>query len=264
MIVAGRVSQKMAPVLRQIYDQMPEPKWVHRDGRLRQLAAACSTTTRSSRASTTSSPSTSTCPAARRGPRCCIDAILKLHEQIQNTKLGVNRVAAARAAEEAGARRAMPTSPDEGAAAMSDRRQGARRTTPRGDRRRPSRRDRAVPPENAPAAPQRRGPEVGRRPARHVRRPRHRRHLRLRRPGPPGRAARRASQRPYGGWFDEVADALEARPRGDRRPARRAIEQVVVAPRRDHLPRPPRATCVAVAQVLRDDPALRFELCSGV
>jgi NADH-quinone oxidoreductase subunit B len=28
MIVAGRVSQKMAPVIRQIYDQMPEPKWV--------------------------------------------------------------------------------------------------------------------------------------------------------------------------------------------------------------------------------------------
>src|SRR5438128_1615878 len=28
MIVAGRVSQKMGPVLRQIYDQMPEPKWV--------------------------------------------------------------------------------------------------------------------------------------------------------------------------------------------------------------------------------------------
>ena len=28
MIVSGRVSQKMAPVLRTIYDQMPEPKWV--------------------------------------------------------------------------------------------------------------------------------------------------------------------------------------------------------------------------------------------
>jgi NADH-quinone oxidoreductase subunit B len=28
MIVAGRLSQKMAPVLRQVYDQMMEPKWV--------------------------------------------------------------------------------------------------------------------------------------------------------------------------------------------------------------------------------------------
>jgi NADH-quinone oxidoreductase subunit B len=28
MIVAGRVSRKMAPVLRQLYDQMPYPKWV--------------------------------------------------------------------------------------------------------------------------------------------------------------------------------------------------------------------------------------------
>ena len=28
MIVTGRVSQKMAPVLRQVYDQMAEPKWV--------------------------------------------------------------------------------------------------------------------------------------------------------------------------------------------------------------------------------------------
>ena len=28
MIVAGRLSRKMAPVLRRIYDQMPEPKWV--------------------------------------------------------------------------------------------------------------------------------------------------------------------------------------------------------------------------------------------
>ena len=51
-------------------------------------AAACSTTTRSSRASTTWCRSTSTCPAARRGPRCCFDAILKLHEKIQDTKLG--------------------------------------------------------------------------------------------------------------------------------------------------------------------------------
>ena len=28
MIISGRVCKKMAPVLRQVYDQMPDPKWV--------------------------------------------------------------------------------------------------------------------------------------------------------------------------------------------------------------------------------------------
>ena len=70
-----------------------------------------------------------------------------------------------------------------------------------------------------------------------------------------------ASRRPYGGWYDEVADALEAR-LGETG-LEGAIERVVIDRgeitfhiRRDDLP--------FVAQMLRDDEALRFELCSGV
>ena len=70
-----------------------------------------------------------------------------------------------------------------------------------------------------------------------------------------------ASQRPYGGWYDEVADALEARLAQTQLEA--AVERVVVDRgeitfhvRREDLP--------FVAQMLRDDEALRFEHCSGV
>ena len=45
MIVAGRVSTKMAPVLRQIYDQMPDPKWVISMGACASARAASTTTT---------------------------------------------------------------------------------------------------------------------------------------------------------------------------------------------------------------------------
>lgn len=72
MIVAGRVSQKMAPVLRQIYDQMAEPKWV-----LAYLPG---------------------CPPR---PEMLLHAILKLHEKIQQMPLGINRERAIAEAEEA-------------------------------------------------------------------------------------------------------------------------------------------------------------------
>ena len=75
MIVSGRVSHKMAPPLRQVYDQMLLPKWVMAMGACSSWAA-CSRTTRFCRGSTRSSPSTCTCPAARPAPRpwsrgCC-------------------------------------------------------------------------------------------------------------------------------------------------------------------------------------------------
>jgi len=72
-----------------------------------------------------------------------------------------------------------------------------------------------------------------------------------------------SAPRPYGGYFDEVADALEAALTEAGTPFEEAIEKVVVFRdeltfhvRRQHLP--------LVARTLRDEPDLRFELCLGV
>ncbi|MEU9092584.1 NADH-quinone oxidoreductase subunit C [Streptomyces sp. NPDC087901] len=72
-----------------------------------------------------------------------------------------------------------------------------------------------------------------------------------------------ATARPYGGWFDEVADELEGALEEQGLLPGNAIEKTVVDRdeltfhiAREHLP--------AVALTLRDDPALRFELCTGV
>jgi NADH-quinone oxidoreductase subunit C len=69
------------------------------------------------------------------------------------------------------------------------------------------------------------------------------------------------TQRPYGGWYDEVADALES--------AVRAGGLEVAAPRvvihRGEITfHVRREDLVPVVQALRDDERLRFELCSGV
>ena len=72
----------------------------------------------------------------------------------------------------------------------------------------------------------------------------------------PGQASR-----PYGGWFDDVSNRLEAALGG--KGLSTAIEKVVVHRgeitfhiRREHL--------VEVARQLRDEDGLRFEFCSGV
>jgi NADH-quinone oxidoreductase subunit C len=70
-----------------------------------------------------------------------------------------------------------------------------------------------------------------------------------------------SSPRPYGGYFDEVVDALIAAIGQEVFDA--SIERVVVY--RDELTlEVERAQLPTVALALRDDPALRFELCLGV
>ena len=100
MIVAGRVSQKMAPVLRQIYDQMPGPKWV-----LSMGACASSGGMFNNYAIVQGVdhivPVDIYLPGCPPRPEMLMDAILKLHEQIGNTKLGVNREAVIREVEAA-------------------------------------------------------------------------------------------------------------------------------------------------------------------
>lgn len=68
-----------------------------------------------------------------------------------------------------------------------------------------------------------------------------------------------STERPYGGYFDEVADALQqAYPRFDD-----AIRSVVVD--RGEITFHIKKNQIAeVCRTLRDDPALRFELCSSV
>ena len=100
MIVAGRVSQKMAPVLRQIYDQMPEPKWV-----LAMGVCASSGGMFNNYAIVQGVdhvvPVDIYLPGCPPRPEMLLHAILKLHEKIQEMPLGVNREEAIWAAERA-------------------------------------------------------------------------------------------------------------------------------------------------------------------
>ena len=92
MIVAGRVSQKMAPVLRQIYDQMPEPKWV-----LAMGVCASSGGMFNNYAIVQGVdhvvPVDMYLPGCPPRPEMLIDSILKLHHKIMNEPLGPKRAA---------------------------------------------------------------------------------------------------------------------------------------------------------------------------
>jgi len=72
-----------------------------------------------------------------------------------------------------------------------------------------------------------------------------------------------SAQRPFGGWFDEIADELDLALHDDSISFDIAVEAVVLRAdeitfhvRPDHL--------LAFVARLRDEPALRFEICTGV
>jgi NADH-quinone oxidoreductase subunit B len=108
MIVAGRVSQKMAPIVRQVYDQMAEPKWV-----LSMGVCASSGGMFNNYAIVQGVdhvvPVDIYLPGCPPRPEMLINAILELHEQIKAEPLGKNRAEIVRKVEEA-ALRATPTS----------------------------------------------------------------------------------------------------------------------------------------------------------
>ncbi len=100
MIVAGRVSQKMAPVLRQVYDQMPNPKWVIAMG-----VCASSGGMFNNYAIVQGVdhvvPVDVYLPGCPPRPEMLLNACIEIHKQVRAAPLGVDRVAAAHAAEEA-------------------------------------------------------------------------------------------------------------------------------------------------------------------
>src|SRR5690554_2170458 len=100
MIVAGRVSQKMAPVVRQIYDQMSEPKWVL------SMGVCASTGGMFNNYAIVQGvdhvvPVDVYLPGCPPRPEMLIDAILKLHEKVRTSPLGAHREEAEQEAEQA-------------------------------------------------------------------------------------------------------------------------------------------------------------------
>src|SRR3954462_14646939 len=88
MIVAGRVIQKMAPVVRPVYDQMPNPKWVIAMG-----VCASSGGMFNNYAIVQGVdhiiPVDIYLPGCPPRPQMLLNAIIELHQQIQGSKLGV-------------------------------------------------------------------------------------------------------------------------------------------------------------------------------
>ena len=92
MIVAGRVSQKMAPVLRQIYDQMMEPKWVISMGVCASTGGMFNNYALVQGVDSIV-PVDIYVPGCPPRPEMLIDGIMLLHEQIKRGDYSARRVA---------------------------------------------------------------------------------------------------------------------------------------------------------------------------
>lgn len=93
MIVAGRVSQKMAPVLRQVYDQMTEPKWVISMGACASTGGVFNNYALIQGVDQIV-PVDIYVPGCPPRPEMLIDGIMLLHEQIKSGNYEARRVTA--------------------------------------------------------------------------------------------------------------------------------------------------------------------------
>lgn len=89
MIISGRVSQKMAPIMRRIYDEMPNPKWV-----LAMGVCACTGGMFNNYAVVQGGdhivPVDMYVPGCPPRPEMLVDGIFKLRQIVRHTPLGGN------------------------------------------------------------------------------------------------------------------------------------------------------------------------------
>src|SRR5215213_5117353 len=95
MIVAGRVSQKMAPVLRQVYDQMPNPKWVISMGVCASSGGMFNNYAIVQGVDQVV-PVDIYLPGCPPRPEMLIDAMFKLRDKVRHTPIGTHAVEVAR------------------------------------------------------------------------------------------------------------------------------------------------------------------------
>jgi len=124
MIVAGRVSQKMAPVLRQVYDQMMEPKWVI------SMGVCASTGGMFNNYAIVQGvdqvvPVDVYAPGCPPGPETLLHAIITLHAKIQSGELMQRR-------EATGAGAGLQLAPPDAPRARADRDTAVKRLLPVG------------------------------------------------------------------------------------------------------------------------------------